>query len=252
LGNLGPVWMRALLQTGARVFGLDLRDAPLPEPVKKLAAQHGDRLSIRKCDIRSPEDLRAALADCIRHLGPPSVLVNNAGIDQPPAALPKTWRVEDWPLEDFRTVVDLNLSSTFGVCQVFGGEMVRRGRGSIINIGSLYASLSPDPALYEHIPADPPFIKPAAYGASKAALVNLTRYLAVHWASAGVRVNALSPGGVLGKQDAEFRRKFCAKVPMRRMAEDADLVGPLLFLASGASRYVTGVELHVDGGFTAI
>jgi NAD(P)-dependent dehydrogenase (short-subunit alcohol dehydrogenase family) len=246
------VWIAALLGSGARVLALDLREAPLPEALGALAAAHRGRFAVRKCDIRSAADLRAALGACLDQFGAPSVLVNNAGIDQPPAAVPKTWRVEDWPLEDFKTVIDLNLSSTFGVCQVFGGEMVRRGRGSIINIGSLYASLSPDPALYDHIPADPPFIKPAAYGASKAALVNLTRYLAVHWAGAGVRVNALSPGGVLGKQDAEFRRKFCAKVPMRRMAEDADLVGPLLFLASGASRYVTGVELRVDGGFTAI
>lgn len=244
--------MRALLGSGARVLGLDLRDTPLPEPVKALAAAHGERLLIRKCDIRSAPELRAALADCVERLGPPGVLVNNAGIDQPPAEVPRTWRVEDWPLENFKTVVDLNLSYTFGVCQVFGGEMTRRGRGSVINIGSLYASVSPDPALYDHIAADPPFIKPAAYGASKAGLVNLTRYLAVHWAARGVRVNALSPGGVLGGQDPEFRRKFCAKVPMRRMAEEADLAGPLLFLASSASRYVTGIELRVDGGFTAI
>lgn len=244
--------MRALLDCGARVVGLDLRDAPLPEPVQALAAAHGKRLLMRKCDIRSAPDLRAALAACVEHFGAPHILVNNAGIDAPPAEKPKTWRVEDWPLEDFRAVVDLNLSHTFGVCQVFGAEMVRRGRGSIVNIGSLYASVSPDPALYSHIRADPPFIKPAAYGASKAALVNLTRYLAVHWAAHGVRVNALSPGGVLGNQDAEFRRKFCDKVPMRRMAAEADLEGPLLFLASDASSYVTGVELRVDGGFTSL
>jgi NAD(P)-dependent dehydrogenase (short-subunit alcohol dehydrogenase family) len=137
------------------------------------------------------------------------------------------------------------------VSQVFGGDMVRRRRGSIINIGSLYASVSPDRSLYDHIRADPPFIKPPAYGASKAGLVNLTRYLATHWAPYGVRVNALSPGGVLGGQDPEFKRKFCAKVPMGRMAEASDLEGPLLFLASEASRYVTGIELRVDGGFTA-
>jgi NAD(P)-dependent dehydrogenase (short-subunit alcohol dehydrogenase family) len=244
--------MRALLDSGARVLGLDLRDAPLPDPVKALARAYGDRLLIHKCDIRVPADLSTALATCAERLGSPSVLVNNAGIDSPPAKIPKTWRIEDWPLEDFRAVVDLNLSYTFGVCQVFGGEMVRRGRGSIINIGSLYASVSPDPGLYDHIAADPPFLKPAAYGASKAGLVNLTRYLAVHWAGSGVRVNALSPGGVLGGQDAEFRRKFCEKVPMRRMAEEADLAGPLLFLASDASRYVTGTELRVDGGFTAL
>ena len=108
-----------------------------------------------------------------------------------------------------------------------------------------------DQRFYDHLGYDPPFLKPPAYGASKAAVVNLTRYLATLWGPAGVRVNALSPGGVLGGQDAEFRRKFCERVPLGRMAEESDLVGPLLFLASDASAYVTGVELRVDGGFTA-
>jgi NAD(P)-dependent dehydrogenase (short-subunit alcohol dehydrogenase family) len=251
LGNLGPVWAGALLDAGASVLGLDLRDTSLPATVTSLSTKFGKRLALRKADIRVPEELRAALAGCLELFGAPTILVNNAGIDQPPAAAPRTYRVEDWPLDQFRTVVDVNLSHTFSVSQVFGGEMVRRGKGSIINIGSLYASVSPDPSFYDHIAADPPFLKPAAYGASKAALVNLTKYLATHWARSGVRVNALSPGGVLGGQDPEFIRKFCARVPMGRMAEAADLVGPLLFLASSASRYVTGVELRVDGGFTA-
>ena len=105
--------------------------------------------------------------------------------------------------------------------------------------------------LYEHIQADPPFLNPPAYGASKAAVVNLTRYLATLWAGRGVRVNTLSPGGVLGGQDEEFIRKFCDRVPLGRMATAKDLAGPLLFLASQASSYVTGTELIVDGGFTA-
>jgi NAD(P)-dependent dehydrogenase (short-subunit alcohol dehydrogenase family) len=79
----------------------------------------------------------------------------------------------------------------------------------------------------------------------------MTRYLATLWAPCGVRVNALSPGGVLGDQDPEFKRKFCERVPLGRMAEFSDLRGPLLFLASAASAYVTGIELVVDGGFTA-
>lgn len=251
LGNLGPVWMRALLESGASILGLDLRDDRPPQPVASLLARFPGRIKLAKADLRDRASLDAALQACIASFGPPSVLVNNAGIDQPPVASPATYRVEDWPIDEFRTVVDLNLSHTFSATQVFGGEMVRRGRGSIINIGSLYASVSPDASLYDHLPADPPFLKPPAYGASKAGLVNLTKYLATHWARYGVRVNALSPGGVLGAQDENFRRKFCARVPMGRMAVESDLAGPLIFLASGASCYVTGIELRVDGGFTA-
>src|SRR5947209_5972646 len=135
------------------------------------------------------------------------------------------------------------------MCQAVGPLMVAEGAGSIINIGSLYGSLAPDPRLYEHLPLDPPFLKPPAYGMSKAAVASLTRYLAALWGASGVRVNTLSPGGVLAGQDATFRARYCARVPLRRMATPADLVGPLLFLASDASRYVTGTELVVDGGY---
>src|SRR6185436_13762656 len=132
-----------------------------------------------------------------------------------------------------------------------GAAMRDEGRGSIVNIGSLYATVAPDPSFYSHLPGDPPFLKPAAYGASKAAVVNLTRYFARLWGPHGVRVNALSPGGVRGGQDAEFVRKYSERVPLGRMAEPDDLAGALLFLASDASAYVTGQELRVDGGFTA-
>jgi len=111
--------------------------------------------------------------------------------------------------------------------------------------------VSPDAHFYDHIESDPPFLKPPAYGASKAAVLNLTKYLATYFAAAGVRVNALSPGGVSGGQDADFTRKFCRRVPLGRLATETDLQGPLLFLASRASAYVTGINLKVDGGFTA-
>jgi NAD(P)-dependent dehydrogenase (short-subunit alcohol dehydrogenase family) len=148
-------------------------------------------------------------------------------------------------------VLDVNLVGAFHAAQTFGPAMVGLGRGAIINIGSLYASVSPDARAYDHLPSDPPFLKPPAYGASKAALVNLTRYLSTHWGPSGVRVNALSPGGVDGGQDEAFKRKFIARVPLGRMAATRDLGGPLIFLASDASSYVTGIELLVDGGYTA-
>ena len=148
-------------------------------------------------------------------------------------------------------MVEVNLLGTFQVTQVFGSRMAARGEGSIINIGSLYASVSPDQRFYEHLPGQPPFLKSPAYGASKAAVVNMTKYFATLWATRGVRVNALSPGGVLGGQDDQFKAKYAARVPLGRMAEASDLKGPLVFLASRASSYVTGHELCVDGGFTA-
>jgi NAD(P)-dependent dehydrogenase (short-subunit alcohol dehydrogenase family) len=249
-GRLGPVWCEALLEAGASVVGLDLPQAAAPERLNGLQQAAGNLLRVLRADVLDRPSLVRVRDQCETDGGTPTILVNNAGIDQPPGPA-TTYRLEDIPLEVFRGLVEVNLLGAFQAIQVFGPGMLRAGKGSIINIGSLYASVSPDARFYDHLPADPPFLKPPGYGASKAALVNLTRYFATHWGPHGVRVNALSPGGVEGGQDPEFKRKFMARVPLGRMAAAQDLRGPLIFLASDASSYVTGVELRVDGGFTS-
>jgi NAD(P)-dependent dehydrogenase (short-subunit alcohol dehydrogenase family) len=252
LGKLGPIWIEAVLVGGASVCALDLAGTGISEAFSRLQSQFGeDRLRLFRTDVRDRESLESACEKCIAAFGVPTILINNAGIDRPPGNADQGHRLTEIPFKENREIFEVNTLGLFQVTQVFGSRMVAAGRGSIINIGSLYASVSPDDRFYDHIPGDPPFLKPPAYGASKAAVVNLTRYLATLWAPHGVRVNALSPGGVLGGQDEEFKRKFCNRVPMGRMAEAEDLHGPLLFLASQASAYVTGTELIVDGGFTA-
>ena len=259
-GMLGPIWVGALLDAGARVFALDLERAAVSSGLQTLLDRYSQvthstgapRLRLHHADVMDRDSLVVAQAACAGTMGVASVLVNNAGIDQPASTdRAASYRMEDVPMDVSRAILEVNTLGTFQVSQVFGGEMVKARRGSIINIGSLYASVSPDLRLYDHMNLDPPFLKPPAYGASKAAVVNLTRYLATAWGPYGVRVNALSPGGVLGGQDPEFQRKFNDRVPLGRMAEAADLTGPLRFLASDASAYVTGTELRVDGGFTA-
>jgi NAD(P)-dependent dehydrogenase (short-subunit alcohol dehydrogenase family) len=220
LGNLGPVWTRALAAEGATVVGIDVREGE----------------DVRPADVTD----RASLERVLEEIETPSILVNNAGIDAPPGSAGG---------ESLMSTLEVNVAGVFNATQVFGEAMCRAGGGSIVNIGSLYASVAPIPAFYDHI--EPPFVKPAAYGASKAAVVNLTRYFARLWGPYGVRVNALSPGGVLAGQDEEFVRKYSERVPLGRMARTEDLVAPLLFLVSDASAYVTGHELRVDGGFTA-
>jgi NAD(P)-dependent dehydrogenase (short-subunit alcohol dehydrogenase family) len=252
LGKLGPIWIETLLVAGAKVFALDHPNAQISQEYKNLQGRFKEQnLQLAFADVTDREAVEAACQKCLDTYGIPSILVNNAGIDQPPDQPDQACCLEDIPFELNRKVFEVNALGLFLVTQVFGGQMVKIGRGSIINIGSLYASVAPDSRFYNHIKCDPPFLKPPAYGASKAAAVNLTRYLATLWAPCGVRVNALSPGGVSGDQDPEFRRKFCERVPLGRMADASDLCGPLLFLASAASAYVTGIELVVDGGFTA-
>ena len=248
-GKLGPIWVDALLGAGARVAALELPGAPESPAYRELAAAAGDRLRRIDCDVTDRGSLDRAADEVVRAFGPPSVLVNNAGVDQPPDSPAGRHPLDRIPAEDFRRMIEVNLLGTLQTTQAFSTRMA--GGGSIVNIGSLYASVSPDPVFYDHLAGSAPFIKSPAYGASKAAVVNLTKFFATHLAGQGIRVNTLSPGGVLGGQDPRFKEKYGARVPLRRMAEAADLKGPLVFLASAASSYVTGHELRVDGGFTA-
>ncbi|MDV5142778.1 SDR family oxidoreductase [Streptomyces sp. SBC-4] len=249
-GRLGPVWVDALLGAGAEVVGLDVRDTRGPELRAVLDRHDPKRFTALVADVTDTGSLRRALDDCLERAGEPTILINNAGVDSPPSADGTGWRFEDIPDEVSGGVLAVNAQGTLRMCQVFGSRMARHGGGSIVNIGSMYGGLAPDPRMYEHLPVDPPFLKPPAYGMSKAGVAALSRYLAALWGPAGVRVNTLSPGGVLGAQDPVFREKFDARVPLRRMARAEDLTGPLLFLASDLSRYVTGTELAVDGGFS--
>jgi NAD(P)-dependent dehydrogenase (short-subunit alcohol dehydrogenase family) len=250
-GKLGPVWVEALVQAGASVAALDLGQARGTAAYDAVARAAPDRVRRFDCDITDRASIEAAAAAVEAQMGVPDVLVNNAGIDQPPDSPGDRHRLEDLPIEQVRRMVEVNLLGTMQVIQVFGARMAARGGGSIVNIGSLYASVSPDPRFYDHLAGRAPFVKSPAYGASKAGVVNLSRFFSTHWAPSGIRVNTLSPGGVLGGQDPEFKAKYAARVPLRRMAEPEDLKGPLVFLASRASSYVTGHELRVDGGFTA-
>jgi NAD(P)-dependent dehydrogenase (short-subunit alcohol dehydrogenase family) len=238
-GRLGRVWISALEEAGATPVGIDVA-----------GTDRDTSFRLETADVTDRDSLTDAADRVEAEVGPIAILVNNAGIDQPPDAAARTYAIEDVPLEDFRQTVDVNLLGTFNATQVFGSRMRDHGSGSVINIGSVYASAAPDPRLYDHMDADPPFLKPPAYAASKAGVVALTKYFARLWGPDGVRVNALSPGGVAADQDPEFVRKYSERVPLGRMAEPEDLVGPMLFLASESSRYVTGHELRVDGGFT--
>jgi NAD(P)-dependent dehydrogenase (short-subunit alcohol dehydrogenase family) len=250
-GKLGPVWIGALLDAGARVAALDLAGVRPSSEYQSLAGGEGDRLRRFDCDVTDRRSIEAAAGRIAGEMGEAAILVNNAGIDQPPDSAGGRSPIDALPIDQFRRMVEVNLLGTFQVTQVIGGAMAARGDGSVVNIGSLYASVSPDQRFYDHLPGDLPFLKSPAYGASKAAVVNLTKYFATLWGPRGVRVNTLSPGGVLAAQDERFRSKYSARVPLARMATADDLRGPLLFLASSASSYVTGHELRVDGGFTA-
>lgn len=257
LGQLGKNYVRELHSRGARVavWGRTVNE-------KKISAALGDealnddRLRFYAVDINRKDTINAALDDIQAVWGVPDVLVNNAGIDTQPSAPPEvSGPFENFPEEVFREVVDINLVGTFLCCQAVGKRMVEAGKGgSIINIGSIYGMVSPvqDIYAYKEEMTGVPFIKPVAYSAAKSGIYNLTRYLACYWGKKGIRVNTLSPAGVWrDTQDQYFQANFCARMPMGRMSREDEFNGPLIFLASTASSFMTGANLVVDGGWTA-
>jgi NAD(P)-dependent dehydrogenase (short-subunit alcohol dehydrogenase family) len=143
-GNLGPIWVGALLDAGARVAGIELEGARESDAFHALLRRHGpDRLEIYRADVRDRDALLEVRRRIVDEIGTPSILINNAGVDQPPNTDAPQFLFEEIPADLFRRIIDVNLFGTFQVCQVFGSLMASAGRGSIVNIGSLYAGVSP-------------------------------------------------------------------------------------------------------------
>lgn len=250
-GQLGGEYARAFLKRGSRVVGLDVRPSSGSDA---LAAQYPETYLFCASDVTNKASLQEVLDKVVDAFGTPTVLVNNAAIDSPPSAPPEeNGPFEDYPEASWDKVVDVNLKGVYLCCQVFGAAMAKAGKGSIINIASIYGVLSPDQSLYEYRrQRGEVFFKPVAYSASKSGILNLTRYLAVYWAQKGVRVNSLTIAGVFNNQEQAFLDAYCGRIPVRRMANIDEYNGSVLFLASEASRYMTGSNLVIDGGWTAI
>jgi NAD(P)-dependent dehydrogenase (short-subunit alcohol dehydrogenase family) len=204
-------------------------------------------------DVTSRSSIEAATERVIAEHGVPHLLVNNAALDSPPDAPPEeVGPFETYPEESFDRVMDVNVKGTLLCCQVVGAAMAREGRGSIVNVSSVYGLLSPQQDVYEFRRREgQSFAKPVAYSVSKSAILNLTRYLATYWAKDGVRVNTLTLAGVANDQPDEFLKAYTARVPLGRMAEAGEALGAVVFLASDASSYMTGANLVVDGGWSA-
>ena len=244
LGQLGRKFTAALLDHGARVAVLDKAAAP----------PSTDRCLYLEGEVTDRASLERAASRVESAFGTPHILINNAAIDSPPSAPASiAGPFEDFPVEVWRETMDVNVTGVFLCSQVFGGRMAAAGRGSIVNVASIYGIVAPDQRIYEYRRRDgEAFFKPAAYAVSKSALLNLTRYLATYWAPRGVRVNTVTFAGVFNNQDPEFLAEYAKRVPLGRMARDDEYNGAIIFLASDASSYMTGANLVLDGGYTAL
>lgn len=254
LGQLGREFAASLAKAGAKVAVYSRRPVT-QEKLDELFPGLGGSIRVYEASVTDKAALEAATDKLIADWGVPDVLVNNAGIDsKPDGGAEQNAPFEVYPQKFWDDIIDVNLTGVMLCSQVIGSKMAEKGRGSIINVGSIYGIVSPNQALYAYREKRDgvPFIKALSYAASKSGLVNLTRYVATYWAEKNVRCNLISFGGVkTGSFDKEFVDNFLERVPMRRQAEKGEYNGVIQFLASDASSYMTGSNVVVDGGFTA-
>ena len=253
-GLLGREHAAALAGAGAGVVLVDLAKTDVAGAAAELQQTSAAEILALPADVTDHgqlEDLRAVIHE---RFGRIDVLVNNAALNDKVEGHEHTAasaRFEEYSLAEWRRVLDVNVTGVFLPSQVFGSAMAAQGGGTIINIASTYALVGPDPSLYTRPDGTRSFSKSPSYPASKGAVLALTRFLAAYWGSRGVRANVLVPGGVENGQEPYFVERYSARTPLGRMAAPHDYRGALVFLASDASRYMTGTTLVVDGGFTA-
>jgi NAD(P)-dependent dehydrogenase (short-subunit alcohol dehydrogenase family) len=251
-GLLGPRHGAAIARHGGIPVLVDVRPGACDAAARGIAAEHGVPACSLTADITSAEAVQDVLREVLARYGRVDILVNNAAnnpkVEDPSA---NAWsHVENFPIEQWDRDVAVGLTGSFLCCKIIGSELARRGSGSIVNVASYLGILAPEPRLYRKegvAPADQP-VKPISYTVVKSAIYGLTRYLAAYWGDKGVRVNALTPGGVFNGQDPDFVHNLSMRIPLGRMAQPNEFEGALVFLASDAASYVTGANVVVDGG----
>jgi NAD(P)-dependent dehydrogenase (short-subunit alcohol dehydrogenase family) len=253
-GLLGVKHAEAIALAGGTPVLVDIAGDAAKERARQISAEHGVVALGMACDITRPPEVRTLLQRVLDETGRIDILINNAA-NNPKAEAPadEAWsRFERFSWEQWQADIAVGLTGAFLCSQIFGTEMARRGKGVILNIASDLAIIAPDQRIYRRpdLSEDQQPVKPVSYSVVKTGLIGLTRYLATYWANKGVRVNAISLGGVYNAQPDEFVQKLIELVPLRRMAHVDEYQGSIAFLCSDASSYMTGSNVVVDGGRT--
>jgi NAD(P)-dependent dehydrogenase (short-subunit alcohol dehydrogenase family) len=254
-GLLGRQHVAALVEVGARVVVTDIgaKQAEATIAAIKESSASADLIAAA-LNVTSAESVRSVADDLSSRGVTIDILVNNAAIDPKVTSAPGVMhssRFEAFPVPQWETEIAVGLTGAMLCSQVFGAAMAARGRGVILNIASDLGVIAPDQRLYRQPnvtrEAEQP-VKPVTYSVIKHGLLGLTKYLATYWADRGVRVNAISPGGVFNNQDKAFVERLTRLIPMGRMADVEEYRAAIQFLCSDASSYMTGQNMIVDGG----
>ncbi|HLF80970.1 MAG TPA: SDR family oxidoreductase [Anaerolineales bacterium] len=252
-GLLGSSHALALGQAGGRVVIADIDGAGAKRVAEAVTEDSGAEALALPTDVTDADSVKAMVDRTLQAFGRLDILVNNAALDpkfDAGSAGHHSATFEDFPLDAWRKGLDVNVTGMFLCAQAAARPMLEAGSGVIVNIASTYGLVGPDQRLYER-EGQLPAYKPVTYSVSKAAALGLTRYLATYFAGKGIRVNALTPGGVFAGHDEVFLERYSLRTVLGRMADKEEISAALLFLVSDASSYMTGANLVVDGGWTA-
>jgi NAD(P)-dependent dehydrogenase (short-subunit alcohol dehydrogenase family) len=244
-GHLGRAYGEALAELGARIAVVDILNKETEEIAEKLNENFGVETFPLAIDLEQEDQAMTVAEQVMAKFGRIDILINNA-------SFVGTSDLRDWvvPFDQqgvgvWRRALEVGLTAPFILAQSCFKALKESGTGTIINIGSIYGVVGPDMSLYEGTSMG----NPVAYAAAKGGLTQMTRWLATSLAP-DVRVNCISPGGVWREQPEKFHKRYIAKTPLQRMASEDDLKGAIIYLASDLSKYVTGQNLVVDGGWT--
>jgi NAD(P)-dependent dehydrogenase (short-subunit alcohol dehydrogenase family) len=243
VGLIGEAFSRACSESGANVAIADIDEQKASKLIEQIKHSGGQDAFFQRCDITDLSDVQNLANTVLARFGKIDALVNNAY----PRNKNYGKKFEEVTYEDFCENVSMHLGGYFLMAKELSKVMIRQNSGTIVNMGSHYGFAAPRFEIYEGTK----MTMPVEYAAIKGGIINLTRYLASYLGKYNIRVNTLSPGGVFDNQPESFVRKYSDRVLMgKRMANVDDLTGALLFLLSDASKYITGQNIVVDGGWT--
>lgn len=251
-GILGRHFCSGLADAGANIAVVDINFEAAKNIANAITIQFDVKAIAFECDIASESSVKKMVESVLNEFGEIHILHNNAaGKSNNLDAFFADF--EDYELNQWKEIMSTNLDGMFLVAKHVGKVMKKQGKGgSIIQTSSIYGVMAPDQRIYEgSYYLDRQINSPAIYSASKAGVIGLTKYLATYWAKVGIRVNAITPGGVESGQNDTFKEKYSSRIPLGRMSQPDEMVGALIFLASDASSYVTGQNIIVDGGLNA-
>ena len=254
-GLLGRQHAAALVEAGARVVLTDIGLKHAEAAIDTIRESNpSSELIAAALDVTALDSVHAVADDLASRGVTIDILVNNAAIDPKVTSSPGVMhssRFEAFPVPQWQMEIAVGLTGAMLCAQVFGSSMAMRGHGVILNIASDLGVIAPDQRLYRqpHVTReDEQPVKPVTYSVIKHGLIGLTKYLATYWADKGVRVNAISPGGVFNNQDPAFVERLTRLIPMGRMANVDEYRAAIQFLCSDASSYMTGQNIVLDGG----